>query len=123
VYATGLDRLLDDLPHGFASWVVEGGRNLSAGQRQLIALGRALLGNPPILLLDQPSAYFDPEAKERFRRMLARHHGTVLLVTSDPDEIALADQVWVLDRGRVVETRSGEEYRDRMWVESQKAVS
>ena len=101
VYASGLDRVLGELPDGITTWVVEGGRNLSVGQRQCIALGRALLGNPPILLLDEPTANLDPAAKEEFRRMIVRHQGTVLLATTDPAEIAMADQVWVLDRGRV----------------------
>jgi ATP-binding cassette, subfamily B, bacterial len=119
IYASGLDRLLADLPSGLTTWVVEGGRNLSVGQRHGIALGRALLGNPPILLLDEPTANLDPAVKEHFRRMIVRHQGTVLLATKDPAEIALADHVWVLDRGRVVEALSGEEYRDRAWFASQ----
>jgi ABC-type multidrug transport system fused ATPase/permease subunit len=123
VNASGLDRLLADLPDGIATWVVEGGRNLSVGQRQRIALGRALLGNPPILLLDEPTANLDPAAKEDFRRMVTRHRGTVLLASNDPAELALADQVWVLERGRVRETLSGEDYRDRLWLASQKGVS
>jgi ABC-type multidrug transport system ATPase subunit len=111
--------VLGELPDGITTWVVEGGRNLSVGQRQCIALGRALLGNPPILLLDEPTANLDPAAKEEFRRMIVRHQGTVLLATTDPAEIAMADQVWVLDRGRVREALSGEEYRDRAWLASQ----
>lgn len=123
VYASGLNDLISDLPGGLTTRVVEGGRNLAMGQRQRIALARALLGNPPILLLDEPSANLDPAAKEDFRRMVTRHHGTVLLATNDPAEVALADQVWVLDRGRVTETLTGAEYRDRMWWESQKEAS
>lgn len=119
VYATGLHGVLTELPEGIRTWVVEGGRNLSVGQRQRIALGRALIGNPPILLLDEPTANLDPAAKEDFRRMLVRHQGTVLLVTNDPGELSLADQVWVLERGRVVETLSGEQYRDQTWFASQ----
>jgi ATP-binding cassette, subfamily B, bacterial len=119
VYASGLDRVLAELPDGLTTWVVEGGRNLSVGQRQRIALGRALLGNPPILLLDEPTANLDPDAKEEFCRMVARHQGTVLLATTDPAEIAIADQVWVLDRGRVREALGGEEHRDRTWLTAQ----
>jgi ATP-binding cassette, subfamily B, bacterial len=119
VYASGLDRVLAELPDGLTTWVVEGGRNLSVGQRQRIALGRALLGNPPILLLDEPTASLDPDAKEEFCRMVARHQGTVLLATTDPAEIAIADQVWVLDRGRVREALDGEEHRDRTWIAAQ----
>jgi ABC-type multidrug transport system fused ATPase/permease subunit len=115
VNAVGLDLVLAELPAGLTTWVVEGGRNLSAGQRQRIALGRALLGNPPLLLLDEPTAQLDPGSRADVRRMLARQHGTVLLVTQDPDEIALADDVWVLDRGRVVETMTGHQWRDRHW--------
>ena len=121
VFATGLNGLLAELPEGIRTWVVEGGRNLSVGQRQRIALGRAMLGNPPILLLDEPTANLDPAAKDDFRRMLVRHQGTALLVTNDPRELSLADQVWVLERGRVAETLSGEEYRDQMWFASQKS--
>jgi ABC-type multidrug transport system fused ATPase/permease subunit len=119
LYATGLDRLVAELPDGIATWVIEGGRNLSAGQRQGVALARALLGNPPILLLDEPTANLDPTAQDAFRRMIIRHQGTVLLVTNDPAEIELADQVWVFERGLVVEAISGDEYRDRTWLASQ----
>lgn len=119
IYAAGLDGLLAQLPDGLATWVVEDGRNLSVGQRQRIALGRALLGNPPILLLDEPTANLDPEARASFRDIVARHHGTVLLATNDPDEVALADQVWYLDGGRVGQAQSGEEYRDQLWLQSQ----
>jgi ABC-type multidrug transport system fused ATPase/permease subunit len=119
VYAAGLDGLLAELPDGLATWVVEGGRNLSAGQRQRIALGRALLGNPPILLLDEPTANLDPHSRATFRTIIGRHHGTVLLVTNDADEIALADQVWTLDGGRVRQVQSGEDYRNRMWLAGQ----
>jgi ATP-binding cassette subfamily B protein len=123
LYGTGVDRLIGELPHGITTWVVEGGRNLSTGERQRIALARALLGNPPILLLDEPSAFLDPAGKAEFWRMLTRHRGTVLMATTNPAELALADQVWVLDQGRVLETLTGEEYRDRQWLESIKEAA
>jgi ATP-binding cassette, subfamily B, bacterial len=119
VDVTGLDEVLAELPSGLTTWVTEGGRNLSAGQRQRIALGRAVLGNPPILLLDEPSTNLDPVSKAAIREVISRHHGTVLLVTHDTAEMSLADQVWVLDRGRVVDVVSGEDYRDRLWAASQ----
>jgi ATP-binding cassette subfamily B protein len=117
---TGLDWLVADLPGGLGFWLVEGGRNLSAGQRQRIALARALLGNPPLLLLDTPTAHLDASEREVARRIVARHRGTVLLATDDPDELALADQVWVLDHGRLVETLDRDEYLDRVWLSAQR---
>jgi ABC-type multidrug transport system fused ATPase/permease subunit len=122
VLATGLDEVLEELPEGITTWVVEGGRNLSAGQRQRIALARALLGNPEILLLDEPTAGLDPLSKQAVLDVVRHHHGTVLLVTHDADEIALADQVWRLERGQVAEVLSGEEHRDRLWLSSQKGA-
>ena len=122
VCATGLDRLLPQLSDGLATWLVEGGRNLPAGQRQRIALGRAMLGNPPILLLDEPTTSLDIESREEFRRTVTHYRGTILLATHDPQELALADQVWVLDNGRVREVVSGEDVRDRMWSDGVEAA-
>jgi ATP-binding cassette subfamily B protein len=112
---TRLDEVIRDLPGGMGAWITEGGRSLSAGQRQRIALARAILGNPRILLLDEPTNNLDAESKRVFQQVMTRHHGTVLLVTHDPEEAALADQVWLMQDGRIVEQLSGDEYRDRQW--------
>ncbi|MEO5316822.1 ABC transporter ATP-binding protein [Pseudarthrobacter sp. CC12] len=116
--ATGLDEMLPDLPYGLQTWVTEGGLNLSYSQRQRIALARALVGNPPILLLDEPTLGLDQKAKADFAAILARYDGTVLIATQDPREIAMANTVVVLKGGAVAEVMSGEEYRDRAWLES-----
>ncbi|QDG89382.1 ABC transporter ATP-binding protein [Pseudarthrobacter sp. NIBRBAC000502770] len=116
--ATGLDEMLLDLPYGLQTWVTEGGLNLSYSQRQRIALARALVGNPPILLLDEPTLGLDQKAKADFAAILARYDGTVLIATQDPREIAMANTVVVLKGGAVAEVMYGEEYRDREWLES-----
>lgn len=97
----GLGDLATSLPGGFDFWITEGGANLPTGTRQQIAIARALLGNPPILMLDRASAQLDAEGRARFRDMLARYSGTILTVTDDPDEIAIADQVWTVRDGRL----------------------
>ncbi|MDP8901142.1 MAG: ABC transporter ATP-binding protein/permease [Actinomycetota bacterium] len=113
-----LDTLLDGLPEGIDYWLVEGGRNLSVGERQRVALGRAVMGNPPILLLDEPTVNLDAANREIVRRVIAQHQGTILLVTHDPQEAALADQVWFMRGGRLVDVISGRELRDRQWAAS-----
>jgi len=114
--ACHLDGLVDELPQGLDTWLTEGARNLSAGERQRLALGRALMGDPPILLLDEPTSNLDEASKEVFRRVIAHHHGTVLMVTHDPVEAAIADQVWTMIDGRIVEAIRGDEFRDRLWA-------
>lgn len=109
-----LDELITELPEGLGHWIVEGGRNLSAGQRQRIALARALMGNPRILLLDEPTTNLDGNSKQIIRQVIGRHLGTVMLVTHDPDEARMADEVWWIEDGRVVEVLTGEQYQDRV---------
>jgi ATP-binding cassette subfamily B protein len=123
VALTGLDEVLSELPNGWGTWVVEGGRNLSVGQRQRISLARALLGNPVILLMDEPTANLDVATSNVVHDVLTRHHGTVLMASHDPREIALADQVWTLDKGRLVSSEAGEVYRDNLWRRSHEGVS
>lgn len=97
-----LEELIADLPGGLDFWVTEGGLNLPAGVRQRIAIARALLGNPPILLLDRMTAGLDAAARADVRAMIGRYSATILSITEDADEIALADEVWTMDHGKLV---------------------
>jgi len=99
----GLDQLLAELPNGPATKVLEGGKNLSLGQRQRIALARALLGNPTVLLLDEADANLDAQATNLIHEILAKFKGTVLMVTHDPYRIMRADYIWYVENGRLLE--------------------
>jgi ATP-binding cassette, subfamily B, bacterial len=121
VMAWRLDEMLADQPHGLDSWLTEGGKNLSVGQRQRLVLARAWIGNPVILLLDEPTSMLDAEGRELFRKMVARHAGTVLLVTHDPAEAAMADVVWQMREGRIIASQSGHEYRQALAAGSESA--
>ncbi|WP_199315969.1 ABC transporter ATP-binding protein [Tolypothrix sp. FACHB-123] len=99
----GIDELLAELPEGEKTRVAEGGKGLSAGQRQRIALARAILGNPPVLLLDEVDANLDAQAASVVDRILAEYQGTVLIVTHRKERLAAADAVWFLEAGRLIE--------------------
>jgi ATP-binding cassette, subfamily C, bacterial CydD len=97
------DAFVRDLPDGFETVVGEGGRRLSAGEQQRIALARAFLRDAALVILDEPTANLDPasavlvgEAVERLR-----HGRTVLLIAHDPDLAARADRAVRLEAGRI----------------------
>ncbi|MDO5629076.1 MAG: ABC transporter ATP-binding protein [Mobilicoccus sp.] len=117
MFLLGLD---DVLPAGSAagvrSWLTEGGANISPRDRQLVKLGRALIGNPRLLVLDQPTEHLDAESAERVRTALSRYQGTVILVSSDPDDLALADVVWHMADGRLTERLDGADHQARLWA-------
>jgi len=83
--------------------VVEGGLNLSPGQRQRIALARALLGAPRILLLDEVDANMDPESTVLIDRILQTYQGTILFVSHRVEQITQADTIWHIEGGTIIE--------------------
>ena len=100
----GLEALLEALPLGEKTRIIEDGANLSLGQRQRLMMARALLGNPRLLLLDEADANLDASAGAALRRIIQHYEGTILMVSHRPDWIAMADKVWHLADGQLLES-------------------
>ena len=101
---SGADDWISRHPQGYDLPVGERGQFLSGGQRQTVAIARALLPDPPILLLDEPSANMDHASELRFRQRLEEivKGKTVLLITHRSALLALVDRIIVIDNGRTV---------------------
>jgi len=100
----GLDEHLARHPQGYDLPVGERGEALSGGQRQLVALARALLLDPPILLLDEPAQAMDRSSEERLKQHLAADFGdrTMLIVTHRESMLSVVNTLLVVDGGKVV---------------------
>jgi ABC-type multidrug transport system fused ATPase/permease subunit len=93
------------LPDGYASQVREQGKNFSSGQRQRLAIARAILRDAPILILDEPTANLDVEAEGEVMRAIERLvvGRTVLMISHRLSTLGNVDEIVVLQKGRIVE--------------------
>ena len=98
-----LREVIDCLDKGINTKLKDGGKNLSVGQRQRIALARAIVGEPRILLLDEVDANLDPSFIKTLDKVINQINCTVLLITHRLDTVRLADKIWYIDQGRIVE--------------------
>src|SRR3954447_4435491 len=109
--AAEADEFIAALPDGYETLLGEGGLSLSGGQRQRLALARALLTDPRILVLDDATSAIDARIEEEIHATLRRlmQGRTTLLVAHRRSTLRLADRIAVIDRGRLVDTGTHDE--------------
>jgi subfamily B ATP-binding cassette protein MsbA len=102
-----------ELPQGYDTLIGDRGVRLSGGQQQRLALARALLKDPPILILDEATAMFDPQGEVEFLEGArdALKGRTVLLITHRPASLAVADRIVRMEGGRIAALGGGQESR------------
>jgi putative ABC transport system ATP-binding protein len=101
----GLDQWLEGLPQGLRTEVGQRGESLSAGERQLVALARAYLADPDLLVLDEATSAVDPSTEVRLQRALEglTRGRTSIAIAHRLSTAEAADEVVVVDRGRIVQ--------------------
>ena len=106
-----------DLPDGYGTDIGEAGRRLPGGLRQRAAIARAFIGNPPILILDEPSSNLDREGKQELATMLrdyAEAGHTVIVVTHSSGMLMSSHQILVMQKGRLVRAGRPEDILTQM---------
>lgn len=101
---SGAIKFIDQHPEGFNLKIGERGEGLSGGQRQLISISRALIGDPPLILMDEPSSAMDDAAEQELINNINPYlqTKTLILVTHRFSMLALATRIILIDNGRIV---------------------
>ena len=109
-----LKDMIDDLPDGYAAQVREQGKNFSSGQRQRLAIARAILRDAPILILDEPTANLDVEAESEVMHAIDTlvEGRTVIMISHRLSTLGHVEEIVVLHNGRIIEQGTYGQLRD-----------
>ena len=127
----GAEEFIDRLPRGYDTFIYEGSSNVSGGQRQRLAIARALILDPRILILDEATSALDPESEAIVNSNLARiAHGRSLIVVSHRlSSLVKSDAIMVLERGRLEDVGTHQELLGRceiyrhLWDQQNRHIS
>lgn len=109
------DDFISKLPKAYDTYLNEGGTNLSQGQRQLLAISRAILADPSILILDEATSSVDTRTELKIQEAMVKlmENRTTFIIAHRLSTIRDADIIMVIDKGQIVEAGSHEELLER----------
>lgn len=109
------DEFVNNLSDGYNTIIGDRGIRLSGGQRQRLALARAMLRNPQLLILDEATSSLDAESERRIQEAIESLHGsmTMVVITHRLATVRKADLIYIIDDGKVVESGSWNELMDK----------
>lgn len=114
----GAEEFIERLPRGYETWLEETSSNLSGGQRQRLAIARALVSDPRLMILDEATSALDPESEALVNANLLRiaKGRTMIIVSHRLSSLVDCDQILILDKGKVVDIGPHEEVLERCAV-------
>ena len=101
----GAEEFIERMPAGYETWIEEGSTNISGGQKQRLAIARALIADPKLMILDEATSALDPESEALVNANLQRiaKGRTMVIVSHRLSSLVDCDQICVMDKGRVVD--------------------
>ena len=121
---TGMDLILKGLPNGLSFNLSENGVELSGGQKQILALTRAIISEPSVVLLDEPTSAMDPRHEQLFIRQIAQFakDRTFIVVTHRKPILALTERIIMVESGEIAidgpEMTSSQNLNKFFWLSS-----
>lgn len=115
-HLAGAHASISALPDGYGSRIGEGGMDLPGGVRQRIAIARALIGDPPVLLLDEPSGNLDSTGTRALAHNLKAlsENRTIIVVTHSPELLEACQNIIAMDGGRIVAAGPADQVRRKL---------